>query len=87
MPFHMLAGLTKLDLRQSGFPDESQLEDRGAQDLSTLVHLEHLNLAGHRSLTSSGVAFLSSFTRLSGLCLAGESHFENLCMLVLDRTL
>lgn len=69
--FSFLTGMTKLDLRQSGFLDESQLSDRGAQYLSSLVNLEYLNLAGHRSLTSSGVAFVSSLTKLSSLCLAG----------------
>lgn len=72
------SGMTKLDLRQSGFLDESQLSDRGAQYLSSLVNLEYLNLAGHRSLTSSGVAFVSSLTKLSSLCLAGTILISSL---------
>lgn len=67
------AGLTKLDMRWTGHATESEVTDRGLGHLHTLRSLKHLNLAGHRGLTSEGVAFLSHLTDLTSLCLAGKS--------------
>ena len=52
-------------------PREEDLSAEGIDHLAGLTQMQHLNLAGHRGLTSASLNFLSRFVHLRELNLSG----------------